>query len=128
MADSDGEYIQDISDDDIGAHQVTSGPGRGTRSSGRQRNRGTNQSAQQTWEVRRTWENVVEGADGTISSTVEGLLEAGKRKRSVIRSEHSKVPAVGGGEERKLRKADGRRDAAGSYAIRRPCNEASSGT
>jgi len=26
---------------------------------------------------------VVEGADGTISSTVEGLLEAGKRKRSV---------------------------------------------
>lgn len=31
--------------------------------------------------VARTWENVVEGADGTISSTVEGLLEAGKRKR-----------------------------------------------
>ena len=33
------------------------------------------------WEVSRTWETLVEGADGTISSTVEGLLEAGKRKR-----------------------------------------------
>lgn len=33
------------------------------------------------WVVTRTWENVVEGADGTISSTIEGLLEAGKRKR-----------------------------------------------
>ncbi len=82
MADSDGEYIQDISDDDIDAHRVSSGKGPGTRSSG-VRTRGGNQTAQQTWEVRRTWENVVEGADGTISSTVEGLLEAGKRKRSV---------------------------------------------
>ncbi|MCJ1307282.1 hypothetical protein MMC25_000928 [Agyrium rufum] len=33
------------------------------------------------WEVSRTWENVVEGEDGTISGTVDGLLEAGKRKR-----------------------------------------------
>ncbi len=82
MADSDGEYIQDISDDEINAHQVTSRAGPGTRASGL-RTRGGNQAAQQTWEVRRTWENVVEGADGTISSTVEGLLEAGKRKRSV---------------------------------------------
>jgi transcription initiation factor TFIIH subunit 2 len=82
MADSDGEYIQDISDDEIGAHQVTSGARPGTRSTGL-RSRGAHQAAQQTWEVRRTWENVVEGADGTISSTVEGLLEAGKRKRSV---------------------------------------------
>ncbi|KAI9869632.1 MAG: hypothetical protein M1830_005271, partial [Pleopsidium flavum] len=82
MADSDGEYIQDNSDDEINAHQVTSRGAPGTRSSGL-RTRGSNQAAQQTWEVRRTWENVVEGADGTISSTVEGLLEAGKRKRSV---------------------------------------------
>lgn len=85
MADSDGEYIQDISDDEINAHQVTRRAGPGTRASGA-RNRGSNQVAQQTWEVRRTWENVVEGADGTISSTVEGLLEAGKRKRSVMMS------------------------------------------
>lgn len=35
------------------------------------------------WELSRTWETLVEGADGTISSTVEGLLEAGKRKRCV---------------------------------------------
>ncbi|KAI5289596.1 General transcription factor IIH subunit 2 [Ascosphaera aggregata] len=33
------------------------------------------------FEVARTWETLVEGADGTIKSTVEGLLEAGKRKR-----------------------------------------------
>ncbi|PGH00603.1 transcription initiation factor TFIIH subunit 2 [Blastomyces parvus] len=33
------------------------------------------------WEVSRTWESLVESADGTISATVEGLLEAGKRKR-----------------------------------------------
>lgn len=31
--------------------------------------------------VARTWENVVEGADGTLTSTVEELAEAVKRKR-----------------------------------------------
>lgn len=76
MADSDEEYIQNISDDEVEAHQVTRGAGLGTRASGQGVRRG-----QQGWEVTRTWENVVEGADGTISSTVEGLLEAGKRKR-----------------------------------------------
>ena len=76
MADSDEEYIQDISDDEVEAHQVTRGAGPGTRASGQGIRRG-----QQGWEVTRTWENVVEGADGTISSTIEGLLEASKRKR-----------------------------------------------
>ncbi|EZF32360.1 hypothetical protein H109_03336 [Trichophyton interdigitale MR816] len=33
------------------------------------------------WEVARTWETLVEGADGTITATVDGLLEADKRKR-----------------------------------------------
>ena len=74
MADSDEDYVQDISDDDVEAHQVTPGAGTGSRATG-QGSRGAG------WEVTRTWENVVEGADGTISSTVEGLLEAGKRKR-----------------------------------------------
>ena len=74
MAETDDEYVQDISDDEVEAHQVTRGAGVGSRAAG-QGNRGGG------WEVTRTWENVVEAADGTISSTVEGLLEAGKRKR-----------------------------------------------
>ncbi len=74
MADSDEEYVQDISDDEVEAHQITRGAGVGTRATGQGKKGGA-------WEVTRTWENVVEGADGTISSTVDGLLEAGKRKR-----------------------------------------------
>lgn len=74
MADSDDEYVQDISDEEVEAHQVTRGAGTGSRATG-QGSRGAE------WEVTRTWENVVEGVDGTISSTIEGLLEAGKRKR-----------------------------------------------
>lgn len=74
MADSDGDYVQEISDDEIDAHQVTRGRGTGNRASG-QKARGGG------WEVTRTWENVVESADGTINSTIEELLEAGKRKR-----------------------------------------------
>lgn len=74
MTDSDDEYVQDISDDEIEAHQVTRGAGGGSRATGMGIRRGG-------WEVSRTWENVVEGADGTIRQTVEGLLEAGKRKR-----------------------------------------------
>lgn len=33
------------------------------------------------FEVTRTWDLLTEGADGTITGAVEGLLEAGKRKR-----------------------------------------------
>ena len=73
MADSDEEYIEDVSDD--GADEVTGGVGDGTRSKKRKQHGGAE------WEVSRTWESLVEGADGTINSTVEGLLEAGKRKR-----------------------------------------------
>ena len=77
MADSDEEYIGEISEDE-GESNVL----RGSRSettvsrSKRRKHRGGAE-----WEVSRTWETLVEGADGTISSTVEGLLEAGKRKR-----------------------------------------------
>ncbi|MCJ1410494.1 hypothetical protein MMC19_004579 [Ptychographa xylographoides] len=76
MPDSDDDYIQDISDDDTGTHQVNRSAGPSTRKKAAQNARATT-----GWEVTRTWENVTEGADGTISSTVEGLLEAGKRKR-----------------------------------------------
>ncbi|MCJ1390777.1 hypothetical protein MMC18_003638 [Xylographa bjoerkii] len=76
MPDSDDEYIQDVSDDEVGAHQVSRATGPSTRKGAGQGARGNG-----GWEVTRTWENVVEGEDGTISGTVEGLLEAGKRKR-----------------------------------------------
>lgn len=77
MADSDEEYVGEISEDedDIDAHNILRGAAAGTRSR-RKKQRGGAE-----WEVSRTWETLVEGADGTISSTVEGLLEAGKRKR-----------------------------------------------
>ncbi|KAH8691107.1 putative RNA polymerase TFIIH complex subunit Ssl1 [Talaromyces proteolyticus] len=73
MVDSDEDYIGSISEDedDVDAHIVSA--------SARPRRRKQHGGAE--WEVSRTWESVVEGADGTISSTVEGLLEAGKRKR-----------------------------------------------
>lgn len=77
MADSDEEYVGEISEDedDVDAHNISRGAAAGTRSR-RKKQRGGAE-----WEVSRTWETLVEGADGTISSTVEGLLEAGKRKR-----------------------------------------------
>lgn len=74
MADSDEDYVQEISDDDVEDHQITRGAGPKSRTTGQG-------SRAAGWEVTRTWEDVVEGADGTINSTVEGLLEAGKRKR-----------------------------------------------
>jgi len=94
MADSDGEFIaDDLSDDDIGAHQVSTGSGHGTRSSGQVLGpagsytrggdrEGGNNRRRAAWEdIQRSWDTVVEGADGSINSTVDGLREAGKRKR-----------------------------------------------
>ena len=93
MSDSDGEYIADDgSDDDIGAHQVstshgtrsTAGPVRGAVGSatrGGDTNAGTNRRRAAWEDIQRSWDTVVEGADGSINSTVEGLREASKRKR-----------------------------------------------
>lgn len=72
MADSDEEYIGEVSEDEDD-FPVT----RNDRVPTRKRK----QRGGAEWELSRTWETLVEGADGTISSTVEGLLEAGKRKR-----------------------------------------------
>lgn len=72
MADSDEEYVGEVTEDEDD-FQVTHNDR--TRSK-RRRQRGGAE-----WELSRTWETLVEGADGTISSTVDGLLEAGKRKR-----------------------------------------------
>jgi transcription initiation factor TFIIH subunit 2 len=43
--------------------------------------RGAAQDSARDFEVTRTWDLLTEGADGTITGAVEGLLEAGKRKR-----------------------------------------------
>ena len=76
---ADTEYLpendNDISDNDlVESNQVTRGAGTGTRATAR----GTKGAA---WEVTRTWENVVEGEDGTILESVGGMADAGKRKR-----------------------------------------------
>jgi hypothetical protein len=73
MADSDEEYVGSVTDDEDDL-QVTRTDQTQTR---KRKQRGGAE-----WELARTWETLVEGADGTISSTVEGLLEASKRKRS----------------------------------------------
>ncbi|KAK2749213.1 hypothetical protein FQN57_006828 [Myotisia sp. PD_48] len=87
MADSDEEFVagaseeeleenleEDDDDDDIiDPRSATRG-----RDGGRKRKK---KHGGTEWEVSRTWESLVEGADGTIRSTVEGLLEASKRKR-----------------------------------------------
>ena len=77
MADSDEDYVGEISDGDLNDSLQRGGAGAaaGTRSR-RKKQRGGAE-----WEVSRTWETLVEGVDGTLTSAVEGLLEAGKRKR-----------------------------------------------
>jgi transcription initiation factor TFIIH subunit 2 len=94
MADSDGEYVADeLSDDDIDAHHIAGAGSHGTRSAGQVRGplssatKGGDRDGGSTrrraaWEdIQRSWDSVVEGADGSINSTVEGLREAVKRKR-----------------------------------------------
>ncbi|KAL3470404.1 TFIIH basal transcription factor complex, subunit SSL1 [Aspergillus californicus] len=74
MADSDEEYIGNISEDEGDDNLVSRGAA-GPASKRKKQKGGAE------FELSRTWETLVEGADGTISSTVEGLLEASKRKR-----------------------------------------------
>lgn len=93
MADSDGEYVEDLSEDeDIDDHRVAVVDSNyGTRSKGaaqhdrsktkknggRKKGGGRSKAA---WEdIQRSWEDVVETADGSI--TVGELLEAEKRRR-----------------------------------------------
>jgi transcription initiation factor TFIIH subunit 2 len=91
MSDSDGEYVADeLSDEENAAHQVSkhgtrsTGPVRGAAGSatrGGDTNAGTNRKRAAWEDIQRSWDSVVEGADGSINSAVEGLREAGKRKR-----------------------------------------------
>ncbi|KAL4903540.1 hypothetical protein BDW74DRAFT_41413 [Aspergillus multicolor] len=76
MADSDDEYIGSISENEGDDNIVSGSRGPAGQASKRRRQKGGAE-----FELSRTWETLVEGADGTISSTVGGLLEASKRKR-----------------------------------------------
>ncbi len=86
MPDSDDDYVQDHSDDNAGTHDRVS---RGTQVKSLRvpasAARG-GEGASGGFEVSRTWENVVEGEDGTITGGLEGMLEAGKRRRCVLQS------------------------------------------
>lgn len=73
MPADDDDYVEDVSDEEA----VVSGSRRRAGRSGGDRARG----ADTNFEVTRTWDQLVEGADGSITGAVEGLLEAGKRKR-----------------------------------------------
>lgn len=78
MSDSDAEYVAgDLSDDDFMDHQVTAGDADPLARSRRQSKKSGQKAA---WEdVKRSWDTVVEGADGNLS--MAEALEAEKRRR-----------------------------------------------
>lgn len=76
MVESDEEYAPGASDDDVEAHQVTAS---GRNVTSRIRRAGPVDDGFNT--IRRTWEDVEEGEDGTITGTIDSLLQQGKRKR-----------------------------------------------
>lgn len=70
MVDSDDDYVEDASDD--GYNERRRGTARETRARARRA----------AWEdIDRSWDAVVEGADGTLAGTIEGFAEAEKRAR-----------------------------------------------
>ena len=77
MPDSDDEYIEADSGDEQ-AHDLGKKGGRRTRSKTKP---GGHVNKEKWEEIHRSWDQVVEGADGSIASTVIGLLESSKRKR-----------------------------------------------
>ncbi|KAI0181422.1 TFIIH basal transcription factor complex, subunit SSL1 [Hypoxylon sp. FL1284] len=85
MADSDGEYrADDASDDDFADHQVTSSSRQETRSRARpnKTKKPTRKGAKAAWEdIQRSWDTVIEDADGTLTGLIEGRAEAAKRAR-----------------------------------------------
>lgn len=85
MADSDGEYqADDASDDEFGDHQVTSSSRHDTRTRARsEKNKKSNRKGgKAAWEdIQRSWDAVVEDADGTLTGAIEGRAEAEKRAR-----------------------------------------------
>lgn len=78
MADSDGEYVGDMSDDDLMDHRVTNDDPQAPKGKSSKSRKGDSARA---WEVsKRTWETGLpdEDQDGVLSINV---LEAEKRKR-----------------------------------------------
>jgi transcription initiation factor TFIIH subunit 2 len=80
MADSDPDYDDQMSEDELGTN--TNGAGNTTRSQRRTMTSRPKDRAQAKWEagVSRTWQ-LQEAADGSIEGMLEGLEEAGKRQR-----------------------------------------------
>lgn len=72
---SDDDYVEG-SEDDIEIPPSSRHAASGTRSRPTRANKESS-----GFEVTRTWENLTEGADGTITGAVEGLLQTGKRQR-----------------------------------------------
>ncbi|KAI0124570.1 TFIIH basal transcription factor complex, subunit SSL1 [Hypoxylon sp. NC0597] len=85
MADSDGEYhAGDASDEEFGDHQVTSSTRHGTRSRSQadKSKKASRKGGKAAWEdIQRSWDAVVEDADGTLTGAIEGRAEAEKRAR-----------------------------------------------
>ncbi|KAI1135282.1 TFIIH basal transcription factor complex, subunit SSL1 [Hypoxylon sp. FL0543] len=85
MADSDGDYHgNDATDDELGNQQVISGTRHGTRSRSQadKSKKATRKGAKAAWEdIQRSWDAVVEDADGTLTGAIEGHAEAEKRAR-----------------------------------------------
>ncbi|KAI0506624.1 Ssl1-like-domain-containing protein [Xylaria bambusicola] len=85
MADSDGDYhADDASEDEFGDHQVSSRSGLSSRLDSRtdKPKKGGRKAGRAAWEdLQRSWDVVVEGEDGTLAGTIEGLAEAQKRAR-----------------------------------------------
>jgi transcription initiation factor TFIIH subunit 2 len=89
MADSDGEYVEDMSDDELvgnrgpsavdGNYGTRSKGGRGGKEKGDSK-KGKGGARKAAWEdIQRSWEDVVEAADGSLLSGAN--LEAEKRRR-----------------------------------------------
>lgn len=77
MSDSDPEYVADMSDDDFLDHQVSAGADADPNARRRQ---GKKSGQKAAWEdVKRSWDTVVEGTDGTLS--MAEMVEAEKRRR-----------------------------------------------
>lgn len=90
MSSSDGDYVADeLSDQDlapvVSKHGTRStgpvGGKDGSATRGGDAKPGTRHKKVAWEELQRSWDVVVESADGSIHSAVEGLREAGKRKR-----------------------------------------------
>ncbi|KEZ43070.1 TFIIH basal transcription factor complex p47 subunit [Scedosporium apiospermum] len=82
MSDSDGEYVADDMSDDFMDHQVTSTTEARDASRSRRRDKKSHQKGgrKAAWEdVKRSWDTVVEGQDGSLS--IAEVIEAQKRKR-----------------------------------------------